>query len=287
MIDKAGSTLFQAGPTAREAAGRTASLALAALLLCTQARAEPAVYVDQVEPFAYREDGAMKGVLYELLRQLAVRAGHSGRVDALPLKRQAAQLRAQSGALGTVWRLPEVEASYTWIGKLLDQRVVSVTRAGSTLDISSAESMRELKVGVILGSPAEAIARRLGLRNIDTAPSAESNARKLAMGRIDVWLAGTAVVEYGQARIGGRMRDLRTGAFEHRISVYMACQRDCSAIEMDKWRRAFAMMHSDGSYARTLCDYRIRAMHAVPAGCSGAPSRIAALDNPVRAPGLP
>src|SRR5471032_3493968 len=78
----------------------------------------PPVYINNLAPFAYDDHGVMKGVIYDLISEIARRAGAGAAVTPLPFKRITTLLSDHPDALAVVWRQPENETRYTWIAKL-------------------------------------------------------------------------------------------------------------------------------------------------------------------------
>ena len=222
------------------------------LLLANPARSESVIYIDGVAPLAYTVDGKQQGLLYELLSEMAHRVHHAGPITPMPLKRQRVLLQMRPDAIGTLWRFPELESDYLWWIKLFDSSFFLIAAPGSKVDISSVTAARDLRVGVILGSPAEIFARRSGFRNIQTAANAESNARKLALGRIDVWIATPRVLRAAQATIGPALANPRIGEQIGKAELYLASSREFDPREGEKWKAAFESMQKDGSYAQIM-----------------------------------
>jgi polar amino acid transport system substrate-binding protein len=228
----------------------------AALALPAAGAAAPALYMNNLAPFIYTDGGVRRGVIYEQLEQMARRNGDAYDITPLPFNRIVAQLDSAPDTLAVMWRLPENETRYQWIVKLFEDKMVLAVRNGSRFDISSAQAAATLRVGVVLGSPAEVIARRLNFAHVEATASAESNARKLAMGRIDAWIAVPAVIAQGQAAIGGAMGDLRLGGKIADVSLYLSCSRRCDGVDLGSWREAAEQMRKDGSRERILRRYR-------------------------------
>ena len=231
-------------------------LCAAALALPAAGAAAPALYMNNLAPFIYTDGGVRRGVIYEQLEQMARRGGSAYDITPLPFNRLVAQLDSAPDTLAVMWRLPENEARYQWIAKLFEDKMVLAVRNGSRFDISSAQAAATLRIGVVLGSPAEVIARRLNFAHIEATASAESNARKLALGRIDAWIAVPAVIAEGQAAIGGAMADLRLGDKIADVSLYLSCSRRCDGVDLGRWRAAAEQMRKDGSRERILRRYR-------------------------------
>jgi polar amino acid transport system substrate-binding protein len=237
------------------------ALCCALLIFSKSALSEPEVYVDLVDPLAYSIDGVQQGLLYDLLSEMGRRVHHSRPIVPMPLERQRFLLTNRDDALGTLWRFPEIESNYFWWCKLFDSSFFMVATANSTVDISSVEAAKQLRVGVILGSPAELLARRLGFPNIQTSITAESNARKLTLGRIDIWIATPRVIKAAQTRVEQSLGKVRINRQIGKYGVYLASSPrfDCKVAE--KWRLAFESMKKDGSFAmikRNMIEFQMR-----------------------------
>jgi polar amino acid transport system substrate-binding protein len=234
-------------------------LLLFAFLTPACAQVDTPLYVGDVAPYWYRRENQTRGITYELLREASTRVGNIGRINGVPLKRQLEYVKGAPDALGAFAREPERESSYIWIAELLRDRVVLLARADSPIDISSVAAARNLRVGVMLGSPAELDARRLGFTHIETITSARSNAHKLALGRIDVWVAVLGAAQQTQADERDALPPLRIGVELEPIHFYLAGSKAFDAEQARKWKVTLDTMHRDGSYARILQKY-----HYVP-----------------------
>lgn len=231
-----------------------------ALMMCASvAHPEENLLVADVVPFIFPEGNGYQGVLYEIVHEVALRVGHSGAVRPMPIRRQAELGRRNAGTLTTLLYKPSRQFEYTWLFKLLDDRIVLVANADAKVDISSVKAARDLRIGVILGSASEAALQRLGFSHIETVASVENNARKLALGRIDAWAVAYGTMLYAQTHY----RELpawRTGAVLGEYSMYLGGPLGMDAKRAKHWRDAFESMRRDGSYARILRTYH----YAVP-----------------------
>jgi polar amino acid transport system substrate-binding protein len=213
------------------------------------------VYVHNVAPFAYNEDGAYRGLLYDMLTELDRRTGNAGSVIPVPLRRAQLMLQTEPGSLATLARFPEIEHSYRWLCKLADDKVLLLARTGSNVNISSAEAAKNLRVGVLLGGPGEALARRLGFTRIETVSLSQNNARKLAAGRIDAWLTTWNIGRFEQLRTGGRLEALRSGAVLKTAEQYLAAPLSMDDRTASRWQTACATMRQDGTHERIARRY--------------------------------
>ncbi|MBA5688885.1 substrate-binding periplasmic protein [Rugamonas apoptosis] len=223
-------------------------------LLTTCAYSEETLLVANVMPFICIEDGVTKGVLYEIVHEAALRVGHSGTVNPMPTRRQAELARRNADTLTTLLYTESRQAEYTWLFKLLDDRIVLVANADAGVDISSVEAARNLRIGVVLGGAAEYAANRLGFSNIQSVASVESNVRKLAIGRIDAWVVGYGTMLYAQSHFKEHSA-WKFGAVLGDYSIYFGGPRHMNPERVKIWRQAFESMRRDGNYARILRAY--------------------------------
>lgn len=227
--------------------------------LAGAAQAEPAspvqIFVNGVAPFAYNDHGSYRGLLYDMLDALRARMSGESVIRPVPLRRAQAMLETQPEAVAVLARFAEVEPRYRWLCKLAEDQLVLVTRSGATHDISSLAAVRHLRVGVLLGGPAESAARRAGLRQIETVSSAASNARKLANGRIDVWFTARSIALFEQRGIGAKVEELRIGPGLQTASQYLAAPLGIHERTAQKWRTACTALHGNGTFERIAHHY--------------------------------
>lgn len=226
--------------------------------------AAPTIYLANVAPFAYEDDGRRAGVVNDLLEAMASRAGLSAHLVALPFYRMVNEMATHPDTPGAVWRTADTGRAYDWQLKLFDDRVVAYARADSQADLSSVDALRRLRVGVLLGGVPDVMARSWGLAHIEATNDPGNIARKLDLGRIDAWLAVRSVAAFGQMRIGARLEQLRRGALEVPVAMYLACARRCDPVQGERWAAALAALQRDGTYARILRRYYFTPLSAAP-----------------------
>jgi polar amino acid transport system substrate-binding protein len=187
-----------------------------------------------------------------MLLELNRRTGNSGGVTPVPLRRAQQMALTRPDALATFARFSEIEQSYQWLCKLADDKVLMIARVGSSVDITSADAAKHLRVGVLLGGPAEALARRLGFTHIETVTATSSNASKLALGRIDVWITAWSIATFEQRGVGGRLDALPAGAELQKMEQYLAGPRGRDTPTAEQWKSACAAMRKDGTHAAIM-----------------------------------
>ena len=200
----------------------------------------------ELPPFCYHrppptvsEFGEPRGLVYEVVREMARRIGHSGTVEFMGWSRaqEVALIEPNVGILALT-RSPEREPFYNWMVDIVDDDLILV--GGTGVDVSSLDKVRERPTGVLRTSGAEALLREQKFTRIEPASEEWVNAMKLRDRRIDAWLAPRLMVLFGWREIGGDASVLNIGQIVRPSPIYFAASRDVSEAEADRWRGAFA-----------------------------------------------
>jgi len=242
-------------------------------MLCglpTAARAELRLLAAELPPFTYHvppptvsEIGEPRGLVYEVVREMARRIGHSGTVEFMGWTRaqELTIIEPDTGILALT-RSPEREPFYSWIVEIVLDDLVLV--GGNGVDVSSLAAVRDRPTGVLRTSGAEALLRESKFSRIEPASEEWVNALKLRDRRIDAWLAPRLMVLFGWREIGGDASNLNIGQLVRRSPIYFAGSRDLPATEIQRWQDAFEQLKADGTYDRILAFYRRLKVEPIP-----------------------
>lgn len=225
--------------------------------LPASAVAEPTMLAGEVAPFSYLREGKVTGLATDLVREMAKRAGHSGKMELVPFGRALKQAETEPDTLiFIIGRNAAREPLYQWVVNLVDEEFVIAASSASQVDISSFEAAAKLRTGVMRASVGANIAKGRGLLNIDETTAEETNAKKLAMGRLDAWVASWNTMLHAQRLAGLNPKELRRGAVALKVGLYLAASKSLDKAEADKWRAAYEAIKKDGTYARILQQYQ-------------------------------
>jgi len=144
-------------------------------------------------PYNFNEGGTLKGIAVDLL----IAASH--KMEA-PIKRDEIKLQPWARAyrktlegpntgLFATTRTEEREDKFKWVGPIAKTRIVVLAKKGSGISISSADDLKNYSVGVIRDDIGEQLTKGAGVpeSNIQQASNADSLAKKLDAGRIQLW----------------------------------------------------------------------------------------------------
>lgn len=209
-------------------------------------------------PYTYQTDKGGAGVIYEVLTEISRRLGYKNSVEFVPWPR--ARFEAEHNpdiAIIPLARTKEREDKYVWLIHVLDDPYVLVTLKNSPVNISTIESAKKVKIGILSGSVADALLRELGFTNLETATNDIQNVKKLKLGRIDAWVAPMSCIGEYKNDTGLDKSDLRIGIELTKIHEYVGASKTLDKETISKWQKTFQEMKKDGTYQKILKKYGI------------------------------
>ncbi len=200
--------------------------------------------------------GEATGFACEVVREMARRAGHSGRFEMVPMARAMfVGAAAKNVLIVPVGRIAHRENLYQWTVKIFEDDFVVVAPRHSKVDISTVAACTHLKIGMVRNGAAFHLAEEAKWSGMRLVAHDVSNARKLHAGRLDAWLSTWNGILAAQASAGLDPKALRRGVVVRRVEAYVAGSRDLDPAIGEKWRAVFNEMVRDGTYQRLLQKY--------------------------------
>lgn len=160
----------------------------------------------------------------------------------------------------SLFRTPEREPLYKWIGPLIDASIYFYKRKGDRREITSLDDIK--KVDTIACRHAGLIPSlllRKGFTNLDmTATTSLPIYRKLLIGRCDIAVSDIDLgVRYHLKSLNLKLDDvfekLPIPIFE--AGLYIACSKDISDSETEQWQLALETLKNSGIYDQILQKY--------------------------------
>ncbi|XPF94000.1 substrate-binding periplasmic protein [Colwellia sp. RE-S-Sl-9] len=108
----------------------------------------------QIEPFSYLEDGELKGLTTEIIKEMMKITQYNHDIKVYPFARGLWTVQNKPNyAMYIVARRPEREGTVKWVGPLISSGVYFYKRKGSSIMPSSLDEIKEsFSVGVHLGN---------------------------------------------------------------------------------------------------------------------------------------
>ena len=200
-------------------------------------------------PFNYEKDGQLVGLSTEIVRVTLNGAGIQADFQIFPWARAYKMaVNDKNVLIYTITRTAEREKQFKWIGPLTTKRDILVARKGSGIKIDSLEDAKKVKsIGTLRDDTREHLLKSLGFTNLEPVSDEQLNAKKLVLGRIDLWtykipglrtVCELAGVDYNEVEEVYHLRE---------INLDIAFSKKTSDSIVQRWRNAFNDMVADGT----------------------------------------
>jgi polar amino acid transport system substrate-binding protein len=137
---------------------------------------------------------------------------------------------------------------FKWVGPLAIKRDILIARKDAPFTIAALEDAKQVgSIGTLRDDTRQEFLLEMGFTNLHPVSDDKQNARKLALGRIDLWaykIPGMNTV----CRLAGVDPGLFSEVLNLRqVEVSIAFSRKTSDTIVDGWRQAFKSMQEDGT----------------------------------------
>ncbi|MCJ8299774.1 MAG: transporter substrate-binding domain-containing protein [Pseudomonadales bacterium] len=237
------------------------------LLLCsTQSTARTLELVTlQYPPYIYREDGDIKGIAVQIIRESFRRMQQPIKITLLPWSRAIMRIKNGSAdAIFTAYKNPDRETFANYSKGIVMPQIVSlfVLKDSSITWNGNFKLLTQYTMGVVrkvsYGKLFDQAVKDHTLGKIQYAGTGEQNMEKLLKGRFDVLVSN----KYGALDILKRMgksnqvKELSPEIQSVPSYIAFSKKRNLSAIR-DQFDSVFAAMKKDGTYEQIIQSYFI------------------------------
>ncbi len=218
------------------------------------------VLTEEWPPYNYTENGTLKGFSVEIVQHIIRDMKRKASIEVFPGMRATKILKINPDAMFiSMFRTPEREKEYKWIGPLIDSSIHFYKRKNTALEINTLEDAKT--VGVIASRQAGIVRNLLlakGFSNLDdTARNGWDVYRKLLAGRCDLGISDSPLgVKYILKRLGVPTDALtQTPAKILDAQLYIAANKNISDQEVRLWQKSLDALKASGGYERILEKY--------------------------------
>ncbi|MBU0970114.1 MAG: transporter substrate-binding domain-containing protein [Proteobacteria bacterium] len=215
------------------------------------------IMTEEYPPFNYTDNGKLTGLSSDVMAEVVKRLGIPDNTKVLPWSRAYALIQSKSGMiLFSMTRTEQRESLFKWVGPVASNQWVFFAKKGSGIQINSLEDAKKVnKIGTYKDDAAELFLIEQGFTNTESVVDDLSNVKKLAAGRIDLWIVGHLQGLYKAKTVAGD-----TSAFEKVFDVkdtqlFIAFSKDTADEVIAKWQAELDKMKVDGTYDAILKKY--------------------------------
>ncbi len=225
------------------------------------------VLTSHLPPYAIEGDGAQRGALVDLVERVFAQAGQPLRIGFYPWAR-AVLVASHSPRVAVLplSRTADRESGFQWLLPLVLRRFGFITLTSGPR-VSQLEEARQLRIGVVRGSPSdnELLSRGFESGQLVRGSGVEDLLRMLERGMVDT-LYGNPVMFREQARLNGRGMQLRDGLLLDSSPMWLAASSGVLPKEIELLQGALRSLRQDGTVARIFARYQLREDGLPPPG---------------------
>jgi polar amino acid transport system substrate-binding protein len=211
--------------------------------------AELTILTENLPPLNYVDNGNLVGPSVEIVKEIQKRVGSKEQIQVYPWARAYKMALEEENVVLFGMTYTDVrKEKFKWVGPLATKRDILVAKKSSGIKIKDLEDAKKVKnIGTLLDDTRGRLLERNGFRNLEPVSDEQLNAKKLALGRIDLWaykipglrtvcdLAGVDHTEFEEVY---HLRE---------IDLMIAFSKKTSDSIVQKWRDAFNEMLADGT----------------------------------------
>lgn len=251
----------------RRAAGawrRTCRIALLALCLLPAFASGQSIRVvtEEFPPYNFARDGEVRGLSTAVVRAVLAEAGLEASIQLMPWARAYdLALHTENVLIYSITRTPAREALFKWVGQVAPSTWFLYSLRGHELGLKTLDDARPYRIATVYQDVGEQFLLEHGFdpqRNLQSSNRYAHNYEKLKLGRVDLWIANAAMVDYLLREVGeDPARQLTVELPLHELGdkgLYMAFSRATPDALVERCREAFERLRRDGRLARLARD---------------------------------
>jgi len=214
--------------------------------------AELQILTEEWPPVSFSNNGKPDGLGVEIVREILKRVNMPDTIKIYPWARAWSMVISEPNiVLFTVTRTEEREKLLTMIGPVAIGTTNFYAKKGSGITINSLEDARKMeRVGVYHSAVEEQILTKEQFTNLDVTTLPLQSAKKLMLGRIDLWCNANLTAGGILKDAGYSIDDVENVYTVMENHLYIAISKGTSEDVVNQWKDALEAMKKDGTFAR-------------------------------------
>jgi polar amino acid transport system substrate-binding protein len=216
--------------------------------------AELTILTENLPPLNYLKDGVLVGPSVEIVKEIQRRVGSHEEIKVYPWARAYKMALEDENVVlfGTTYTKVRHD-KFKWIGPLATKRDILVVKKGSGIKINSLEDAKKVnRIGTLRDDTRERLLKRLGFTNLEPVSDEQKNAKKLVLGRIDLWTYKKPGLKTVCELAGVDYNEIEEVYHLRKIDLMIAFSKKTSDSIVQNWSNAFNEMLAD----RTIMQIR-------------------------------
>jgi len=211
--------------------------------------AELTILTENLPPLNYLKDGVLVGPSVEIVKEIQRRVESHEEIKVYPWARAYKMALEDENVVlfGTTYTKVRHD-KFKWIGPLATKRDILVAKRGSGITINSLEDAKKVKrIGTLRDDTRERLLKRHGFTNLESVSDEQKNAKKLVLGRIDLWTYKKPGLKTVCELAGVDYNEIEEVFHLRKIDLMIAFSKKTSDSIVQNWSNAFNEMLADGT----------------------------------------
>jgi len=210
---------------------------------------ELTILTENMPPLNYVENGVLVGPSVDIVKEIQRRVGSHEPIRVYPWARAYKMALEQENVVLFGTTHTEIrDDKFKWIGPLATKRDILVARKGSGIKINSLEDAKKVnRIGTLRDDTREDLLKSQGFTNLEPVSDEKMNAKKLILGRIELWTYKIPGLRTVCELAGVDYHEMEEVYSLREINIDIAFSKKTSDTIVQKWRNAFNDMLADGT----------------------------------------
>ncbi len=231
-------------------------LMVSCVINVTVSRAQDQPYLlitEEWPPYNYEENGVVKGFATEVVRAIMQELQVDYPIELYSGNRVHAMMEEETGLMVFVlFRTPEREHRFKWIGPIADGTVYLYKKKGNPLVIETVEDVK--RGGYYIACPSKGVVftalQELGLNNLDVSSNRPAEAKKTVEGRTDLMANMPHLGVQNLLRQEGYPPDIleQTPVQVLNYPMYILATKDIPDSVIQEWQNVLDHMKATGRF---------------------------------------
>ncbi len=211
--------------------------------------ADLTILTENLPPLNYVVNGVLVGPSVEIVEEIKKRVKAEEPIQVYPWARAYKRALEEENVILFGMTYTEVRKDkFKWVGPLAIKRDILVAKKSAKIRIHSLADAKKVKrIGTLRDDTRERLLKRQGFTNLESVSDEQLNAKKLALGRIDLWaykipgmrtVCDLAGVDHNEFEEVYSLRE---------IELMIAFSKKTSDSIVRQWKAAFDEMVKDGT----------------------------------------
>ncbi len=222
--------------------------------------AELTILTENLPPLNYVEDGKLVGPSVEIVQEIKKRLGSTEPIQVYPWSRAYKMALEEKNVILFGMTYTKVRHDkFKWVGPLAIKRDILVAQKGAGMVINTLEDAKNVKlIGTLRDDTRGRLLESHGFTNLEPVSDEQLNAKKLALGRIDLWaykvpgmrtVCDLAGIDHNRFEEVYHLRE---------IELMIAFSKLTSDSIVANWQDAFDAMSADGTIFKIKRKWNLR-----------------------------